>query len=128
MDCTVDPMSMSEFVFTTNKLERFCYWPDHIAVDAQDFDAFWIRTALLFNARDTLKSLTIAAYKRTRKYMGSLKSFGCLEFLETDLRLLIGDPPINIHTPSSILPDSTKEVKLHVDHLKGRSTLQVNCR
>ena len=46
--------------------------------------------------------------------MGSLEEFTCLESLETDLWLLIGDPSKSFHSPSSILPTSILNIKLHI--------------
>lgn len=116
VNSNIDPKSMSELLFTTHKLEDFYYAADDPNV-GQNFDAFWIRTALIHNARNTLKSLTLLAHDHAHSYMGSLEELPFLEFLETNLRLLIGDPAHSVHMPSTVLPNSIKEVTLHVNHL-----------
>ncbi len=48
--------------------------------------------------------------------MGSFAEFTCLESLETDLWLLIGDPSKSFHSPSSILPVSILNIELHIKY------------
>lgn len=116
LNSSIDPISISEFLFATQSLEQLSYRPDLRSPGLQDFDAFWIRTALMSNARSILKSLSILAHNHARDYMGSVEDFLCWEFLKTDLRLLIGAPAESYHDPLSVLPASIIEVKLHVDH------------
>lgn len=118
VNADIDPKSMSELLSTTHRLEDFYYAADDPDVGQRQFNAFWIRTALVYsyNARNTLKSLTLLAHAHAHTYMGILEELPLLEYIETNLRLLIGDPAQSIHMPSSILPGSIKEVVLHVRH------------
>lgn len=112
-ECLIDPKTMSEFLSTTRNLQSFFYSPSESANIPANFDPFWIRTALLAYARDTLKSLTILANGLESHFMGSLAKFTCLDFVETDLRLLTGDSSISIHKLSTVLPSSIVNIKLH---------------
>lgn len=114
--CLICPKTMSVFLSTTWNLQRFFYSPGESANNPANFDPFWIRAALLANAQGTLKSLTILAGRHPRHFMGSLAGFTCLESLETDLGLLIGDPSISFHSPSSMLPASIVNIKLHIEY------------
>lgn len=115
-DCLINPKAMSEFLSTTHKLQHFFYSPMELAGNPAAFDPFWIRTALLTNARDTLKSLTILAGGHDRHFMGSLFKFTCLESVETDFRFLIGDPPESSHWACAILPSSIVYLKVHIKY------------
>ena len=140
--CVINPKTLVDFISSTWKLERFFYKLEGSPTDAADFDPFMIRHALLANANDTLKSLTILADGGARQFMGCLTDFRRLETLETDFACLIGDPATSYHLPSDILPTSIVEVKLHInytldgsyyqaslhdiaDHLKGFERLKV---
>lgn len=112
--CLINPKTMSEFLYSTQNLERFFYSPKFFAANPADFDPFWIRTALLANAGNTLKILTILADGHARHFMGSLDGFRRLESVQTDFRLLIGDPSISWHKPSTILPSSIVNITLHI--------------
>lgn len=112
--CLIYPKTISEFLYSTQNLERFFYSPKFFAANPADFDPFWIRTALLANAGNTLKILTILADGHARHFMGSLDGFRRLESVQTDFRLLIGDPSTSWHKPSTILPSSIVNITLHI--------------
>ena len=79
------------------------------------FEPFWIRVALLVNAQWTLKTLTILAGEHEKSFMGSLKDFRSLEFVQTDLRLLMGHPSLALRVASEMLPSSIVKLRLHID-------------
>ena len=47
--------------------------------------------------------------------MGSLKDFSCLESVQTDLRLLIGNPIQLARSPPTVLPLSIVSITLHIE-------------
>ena len=123
MQCLIGPKTMSDFLSTTCNLQRFYYSP---AGFLTNFDPFCICNALLANARDTLKSLTILPGEHARPFMGSLKKFTCLESLETDYQLLLGDPSTSSLTLSSTLPSSIVNITLHIKYSVDGSCYQAS--
>ena len=111
--CSINPKIMSEFLSSTLDLQRFFYSPKY--GNFLNFDPFWIRTALLANARETLKTLTILADGQPGHFMGSLEPFMSLQYVQTDLRLLIGNPPVRCHKLSDMLPSSIVKITLHIN-------------
>lgn len=124
--CVINPRTLVDFISTTWKLERFVYKPEGSLVDATNFDPFMIRYALLANANNTLKSLTILADGGARQFMGSLADFQRLEFLETDFACLIGDPATSWHLPSDVLPPSMVAIRLHINYTLDGSYYQAS--
>ena len=116
IDSDINPKSLSEFLFITHELQRFNYIPSRPNNLPETFDPFWIRTALQSNAMGTLKSLRLLPNGHARILMGSLNEFKCLESLETDFRLLFGDPALYYLGLAAILSSSIMEVRLHVDN------------
>lgn len=96
-------------------LQSFTYWPEH-ADPEHDFNAFLIVTSLLACARDSLRELHIRAESASKEYMGSLRTFRGLEYLETDTVLLFGDSNPLTQNFQTSLPASIREVKLHGSH------------
>ena len=99
-------------------LQSFTYWPQNEAQQLFDFDAFAIIIALLASTQNSLRELHIRSRSATPKYMGSLRKFRVLEYLETDTDLLFGNslersPYQNF---SATLPSSIEDVKLHGLH------------
>lgn len=93
-------------------LQSFTYWPARESQGEHGFDAYWIVTALLACARDSLRELHIRAGFIPGDYMGSLQKFRVLEYVETETSLLFG----RYHAVKdfrSTLPLSIREVKLH---------------
>ena len=86
---------MSEFLFAARNLQQFVYTQNDSADNSENFDPLGIRTALLANARDRLKSLTILACGQDVVFMGSLAGFTGLQLVQPNSRLLIGlvSPP-----------------------------------
>lgn len=113
--CRVDPKSMSEFLSTNEDLQHFFYTPDASDGDLANFDPYWICSGLL-NARHTLRTLSVLSEGQRMCFMGSLVGFICLEFLQTDLQLLIGDLPRQVDGIVLTLPESIVRVRLHVDY------------
>ncbi|CAF9940069.1 hypothetical protein IMSHALPRED_001737 [Imshaugia aleurites] len=125
VQCRIDPKSMFEFLSTTENLQIFFYSPRG---DSRIFDPFWIRTALLANARYTLKALTILADGYPRSFIGSLEEFYYLESVKMDVWLLIADPPTWSHKPSTILPSSIVNIMIHIKHLSDRECCRASIR
>lgn len=49
-------------------------------------------------------------------FMGHLQTFSCLESVQSDLRLLIGDPSRPTHTLSCIVPILIVNIWIHIDY------------
>lgn len=113
--CCVNPKSLFDFLSTSRNLQHFYYTPMEPASDTADFDPFWIRTALLAHAQGTLTKLTILAGEHEKSFMGSLDDFMCLESVETDLRLLMGDPSMTLRIAFQLIPSSIVNLRLHID-------------
>ena len=94
-------------------LQSFTYWPKDGAKQLYRFDPFMIIIALLATTQNSLRELHIRSRSATPKYMGSLRKFRVLEYLETDTDLLFGSASWTHQTFSTSLPSSMKEVKLH---------------
>ena len=113
--CCVDPKSLFEFLSCSINLQHFYYIPMESASDTADFDPFWIRTALLTHAHNTLKTLTILAGEHEKSFMGSLEGFTSLESLQTDLQLLTVGPSLTLRFGIQLLPSSIVNLRLHID-------------
>ena len=113
--CCIDPKSLFEFLSFSTNLQHFYYIPMEPASDTADFDPFWIRTALLAHAHNTLKTLTILAGEHETSFMGSLDVFTSLESVQTDLQLLMGDPSMTLRIACQMLPSSIVNLRLHID-------------
>ena len=83
---------MFEFLADTENLQHFYYTSDELASNGANFHPFLIRSVLLSNAQFTLRTLIILAGENEKCFMGSLADFTCLESVQTDLQLLVGDP------------------------------------
>lgn len=94
-------------------LQSFTYWPTSDPDRAHNFDPFLITRGLLMSARDSLRELRLKANTAPQSYMGSLHPFRVLEYLDTDMTLLLGDKVngSNLKLETS-LPSSIREVKL----------------
>ena len=114
-ECCVNPKSLFDFLWNSRNLQHFEYTPMEPASDTADFDPFWIRSALLAHAYRTLKTLTILAGENEKSFMGSLEDFLSLEFLQTDLQLLMGDPSKTLRVAFQLLPSSIVNLRLHID-------------
>lgn len=114
--CCISPKVLFEFISSSRSLEHFSYIPEESTGNRVDFDPFWIRSVLLTNARETLKTLTVLAGGQDRVFMGHLKNFTRLESVQSDLRLLIGDPSRSAHTLSEMLPLSIINIWIHIDY------------
>ena len=114
--CCINERALFEFISFTWSLEHFFYTPKESTGDPPNFDPFWIRTALLANARTTLRTLTILVGGQELVFMGSLEDFTCLESVQSDLRLLIGHPSLSSYTLSEVLPSSIVNIGIHINH------------
>lgn len=95
------------------QLQSFTYWPTNDPRPRNHFDALMIITALVASAQNSLRELHIRSGSATPEYMGSLRKFRVLEYVETDIDLLFRP---NIRRPGNFfpsLPSSIEEVKLH---------------
>ena len=124
VNCCIHPKDMFEFLSTTRNLQQFFYSAKGSAGNPAHFDPFWIRSALLANAQDTLLSLAILANGQETCFMGSLANFTCLGHVVTDLRLLTGDPSTPDHSLSDVLPTSIINIKLHIDYSSDATYLK----
>lgn len=98
------------------RLHSFTYWPTNDPQPQYKFDPFLIVTALLACAKDSLRELHIRAGPATPTYMGTLRNFRVLEYLDTDTELLYGIMGPGLHNFSTSLPPSIHEIKLHGWH------------
>lgn len=113
-DCAIHAKPLSDFLLTMDGLCHFTYTPKHRGSGDSSFEPFWIRTALQCHQRWTLKSLTLLACDHSKSFMGSLDLFPYLEDLETDLVLLLGNLSGTSHGLCTVLPETIRDVKLHV--------------
>ena len=113
--CCVNPKSLFDFLGSSNKLQHFYHIPMEPASLTSKFYPFWIRTALVAHADKSLKTLTILAGEREKSFMGSLVNFTSLEFVQTDLQLLMGDPSMTLLVAFQLLPSSIVHLRLHID-------------
>ena len=81
------PKFLFQFLESIKGLKRFSYvHPDEIFCR---FEPFWIRVALLANAKHTLESLKILSHlTHEHELLGTLHEFTTLKELETNVRLL----------------------------------------
>ena len=103
-------------------LQSFTYSPTSDPQRHYDFDAFTIITALSASAQNSLRELHIRSGSEPQVYMGNLRGFRVLEYLETDAELLFGNSYERSRTRgfSASLPSSIEEVKLHRWHSTDR--------
>ncbi len=108
----VPPQRLMILLQRFERLQSFAYLAE---CDPQhNFDPFSIITVLSACAQDTLRELHIRAEPAIRNYMGSLRKFRVLEYLNTDTDLLFG--PSAKQKFSTSLPSSIRVVKLHGWH------------
>lgn len=112
----VSPQRLMLLLQKFESLQSFTYWPTNDFDPDHSFDAFSIITSLLACARDSLRELHIRAGSADKEYMGSLRKFRVLEYLETDTVLLFGESDLLAQSFQSSLPISMQEVKLHGSH------------
>ena len=111
--CGLPPKLLAQFLVSVKGLKIFSYFdPDESFCE---FKPFWIRTALLANAKHSLKYLTIVRLSTddTKKYelLGSLRGFTALTELETNVNLLCrGSAFDELADP---LPRSIEKLYLH---------------
>ena len=124
-DGRIPPKCLTVLLQSFRWLQSFTYWPaddslrDYAFGEGYSsdtdflFDACSIVTSLLACARDSLRELQIRAGFADRSYMGCLRKFRVLEYLETDTTLLFGQSRLTAQTFRTSLPTSIREVKLH---------------
>lgn len=117
----VSPQRLMLLLQSFESLQSFTYWPTNDSDSEHSFDAFSIITSLLACARDSLRELHIRAGSVNKEYMGSLRKFRVLEYLETDTVLLFGESCLLAQNFQSSLPISIQEVKLHGSHPNRRA-------
>lgn len=104
-----------------NALETFDYqpiperWSEYMPWPP--FDPYAIRHALARHSKSTLKTMSLTAGKRQKRFMGPIRDFESLTSLTTDWRLLLR--PGRLHSPelSEALPPSIEDVTLITDTL-----------
>lgn len=107
----VGPKMMFGFLESIKGLKRFSYVKPH--EDAfHEFEPFWMRAALLTNAKHSLEYLNIACSEvDERKLLGDFRGFTALRELETNVEHLI--PRTGSVELADILPASIEELYLH---------------
>lgn len=118
--CFISPKILFQFISSTRSLEHFFYIAEESTSDRWDFDPFWVRSALLTQARETLRTLTILDGGSEMVFMGHLRNFTRLESVESDFRLLVGDPSMVYRALSDLLPVSIVDIRIHIDSYDAR--------
>ncbi len=125
-DGRIPPQCLTVLLQSFRWLQSFTYWPlddfqrDYafgetgVGLIDNEFDAFSIVTSLLACARDSLRELRLRAGTLDQSYMGCLRNFRVLEYLETDATLLFGQRYLTAQTFQTSLPPSIRMVRLHV--------------
>jgi len=94
-------------------LQSFSYWPGGVTGHSRHpFEPLVITRALLDCAQNSLRELRFRAPGAAQAYMGSVRRFGALEYLEWDTTLLLGDAHESIVKVEDSLPNSIQAVKL----------------
>ncbi len=94
-------------------LQSFSYWLGGVTGHSRHpFEPLVITRALLDCAQNSLRELRFRAPGAAQAYMGSVRRFGALEYLETDTTLLLGDAHESIVKVEDSLPNSIQAVKL----------------
>lgn len=132
-DGDLAPQRLMLLLQSFESLQSFTYWPTFLSRRNCDFDAFSIVVILLLCVQDSLRELQIRVGSAIENYMGSLRKFRVLEYLETDTKLLFGHSLSLVQNFQASLPPSIREVKLHGKHLNNRAlrehlTSLVMCR
>ena len=128
-DCRVPAKLLQEFLPEFHSLLVFSYFCDLPEYLADTFDVFLIRSALLANARKTLRKLTILAGSQPSSVIGTLRPFKVLDEVCTEWRLLLLDswrtPRHGPELPLAMsLPDSLRKLGLYDE--VGRGTWNYN--
>ncbi|MCJ1458004.1 hypothetical protein MMC28_008373 [Mycoblastus sanguinarius] len=101
-------------------LQSFTYWPSIDLDRAYGFEPLLIVNALMAYARNTLRELRLRAGSALKTYMGSLRHFSVLEYLDTDMVLLLGSPAETVQDIAPSCPRSLRHIKLFADSLVSR--------
>ncbi|KAL2048393.1 hypothetical protein N7G274_000304 [Stereocaulon virgatum] len=109
--CDISAERMFLFLEGFKHLQEFTYWPAARTESLQPYEPLFIVRALMFAAKDTLRRLTLRSASTRTSYMGSLRRFNALEYLETDLTSLIADFTRDI-TLELALPPTLQQIKL----------------
>ncbi len=120
----VPPQRLMILLQRFERLQSFAYLAECDLHRQHQFDPFSIITVLSACAQDSLRELHIRAGFATENYMGSLRKFRVLEYLDTDTTLLLGrfnngytTSGYNVNQSfSTSLPSSIRVVKLHGWH------------
>ena len=121
IECAIDSKLLHTMLLSMDSLEYFLYTPCRIPPGSTDevaFEPYWIRTALMSDQKWSFKGLTLRVGESgcPKTFMGSLNLFDCLETLNTDLVLLLGDLSDTFMDLQLALPKSIKHVTLHVEN------------
>jgi hypothetical protein len=119
--CDISAERMFLFLEGFTHLQEFTYWPAARAESSQPYEPLFIVRALMFAAKDTLRRLTLRSASTWTSYMGSLRRFNALEYLETDLTSLIVDFRRDM-TLDLALPPTLQQIKLF-DRSNNRATV-----
>ncbi len=108
-DSSVSSKTLCKFLKSFCKLETFTFSIDH-GQNHLNFDARWLRNALLAQARTTLRTLTVLGLPEQLFFMGSLRDFEVLTNLHMGWNLLLSPMQAQL---SAVLPKSLCHLRLH---------------
>lgn len=124
-DGDLSPHRLMLLLQSFKSLQSFTYSPASEYDGEYGFDAFSIVANLLLCAQDSLRELQVRARPAKPEYMGSLRKFRVLEYLDTDTKLLFGGSESLVQNFQTSLPASIREVKLHGEH-RNREALSLH--
>ena len=113
--CDISLQRKFRFLEGFTYLESCTYWPSSRTEPSQTYEPLLYVWALMIGAKNTLRRLTLRSASDNASYMGSLRRFEALEYLETDLISLVGDFSQTNKTLEASLPPNIQEVILYDD-------------
>lgn len=119
--CHIPPQQLFDMLGYFHSLEHFEYLHTQAVegADSAAYAPFWIRSSLLAHAKSSLKTLKLNSTTDTKKmpdYMGSLRSFGQLKEVDTDLCCLRSQD-LGSRTWTEVLPKSIEKVTVRRSRL-----------
>ena len=116
----IRPKSMFQLLESIKGLKRFSYVKPDEKLDP--FEPFWMRTALLANAKHSLETLRIIYSQAKRgNFLGTFRGFTALRELETNIHLLILEA--HFDGLADLLPASIEKVHLHIGDNRIRDSV-----
>lgn len=110
--CSIGAQRLYEYLQGFRALKRFSYRSTYL--DGGPVDTFWMRVALLSQARASLECLSLVPLDAgENQYMGSLRDFENLTEVQTELTFLVDAEHSGRRALSQMLPASVVTVHLH---------------